>query len=311
MAWNNRSVLEKADLTLSELTAENGVLQPKAAQKFMRLIIEQGVLLKQVTAKPMSAPKEPVHKIGLSQRVLRPGRESTALTEAERAMPDFGHVELDAKLFKGQVNLSDEVLEDNIERGEFRQTLMTLIAEAVARDMEDLVINGDAASPDPFLSTMNGVLAQTQSHVVDAAGARVSKDLLHDVIKSVPSRYRRDKRSMRLFTSADAELDYRQTLAERATAVGDKFLEGDTPVMFSAVPLVGVPLFPENLGPAADQTSVLLCNPKNIHLGMWRRIKMEQARDIERGVLKVVVTLRFDAVYLEEEATAKIVGVQL
>jgi hypothetical protein len=51
--------------------------------------------------------------------------------------PDLSFLELDAKLFKAEVYLSEEVLEDNIERGELRQNILEMIAEAAGRDMEE------------------------------------------------------------------------------------------------------------------------------------------------------------------------------
>ncbi|MDM7916707.1 MAG: phage major capsid protein, partial [Candidatus Eisenbacteria bacterium] len=121
----------------------------------------------------------------------------------------------------------------------------------------------------------------------------------------------RDKKAMRFLTSVDADLDYRNSLAERATAVGDKFLEGDTPVLYSGVPVQPIPLFPENLGAGSDQTVVLLCNPKNIQVGIWRQIRIESAREISEGTLKIVATLRFDAKFAEEPGVAKAINVQL
>ncbi|MEY4225950.1 MAG: hypothetical protein RL190_707, partial [Actinomycetota bacterium] len=207
--------------------------------------------------------------------------------------------------------LSDEVLEDSIERGELRQTIMEMMAEAISRDMEDVLINGDTLSADPFLAVMDGVLKQATSNVVDAGGNPISKNLLRDVLKTVPSEHLRDKKAMRFLTSVDADLDYRNTLAERATAVGDRLLEGDTPVLYSGVPLQPIPLFPETLGATGDQTSLLLCNPKNIHVGIWRNIRIESARDISEGTLKIVATLRFDVKFAEEPGVAKAINVQL
>ena len=308
---SNRSILEKADLALADLTAGGGLLQPAQAQKFMRLLIKQSVLLQLATVVPMASPKQQISKIKFGARVLRPGQEGTALGAVDRVKPDLSDVELDAKLFKAEVRLSDEVLEDSIERGELRQTIMEMLADAIARDMEDVAINGDTASVDPFLATMDGVLKQATSHVVDAAGAPISKDLLLDLVKTLPSEYLRDKSAMRYLTSVDADLDYRNTLAERATAVGDKFLEGDAPVLYSGVPVQPIPLFPENLGAGSDQTVILLCNPKNIHVGIWRQIRIESARDISEGTLKIVATLRFDVKFAEETGVAKAINVQL
>jgi len=259
----------------------------------------------------MASPKQQISKIKFGSRILRPGQEATALAVGDRAKPDLSSVELDAKLFKAEVRLSDETLEDSIERGELRQTIMEMIAEAISRDMEEIVVSGDTASADPFLATLDGVVKQATSHVVDAAGAHISKNLLSDMLKTLPSEHLRDKKAMAFLTSVDADLDYRNGLAERATAVGDKFLEGDTPVLYSGVPVQPVPLFPENLGAGNDQTVILLCNPKNIQVGIWRQIRIESAREISEGTLKIVATLRFDVKFAEEPGVAKAINVQL
>jgi len=308
---DNRTILEKADLALADLTAGGGILKPAQAQKFMRLLIKQSTLLQLATVVPMASPKQQISKIKFGSRILRPGQEATALTQAQRATPDLSQVELDAKLFKAEVRLSDEVLEDSIERGELRQTIMEMMADAISRDMEEVVVNGDVASTDPFLATLDGVLKQATSNVVDAAGAAISKELLRDLIKTLPSEHLRDKSAMRYLTSVDADLDYRNSLAERATAVGDKFLEGEAPVLYSGVPLQSIPLFPENLGTAQDRTAILLCNPKNIQVGIWRQIRVESDRDISEGTLRIVATLRFDVKYAEEAGVAKAINVQL
>ena len=171
---DNRTILEKADLALADLTAGGGILKPAQAQKFMRLLIKQSVLMQQATVVPMASPKQQISKIKFGTRILRPGQEATALPAGQRAAPDLSQVELDAKLFKAEVRLSDEVLEDSIERGELRQTIMEMLADAIARDMEDVAINGDTASVDPFLATMDGILKQATSNVVDAAGTPIT-----------------------------------------------------------------------------------------------------------------------------------------
>ncbi|MDP1826646.1 MAG: phage major capsid protein [Archangium sp.] len=308
---SNRTLLEKADLALADLTAGGGILLPAQAQKFMRLLIKQSVLMQLATVVPMASPKHQLSKIKFGSRILRPGQEATALAPADRARPDLSFLELDARLFKAEVHLSDEVLEDNIERGELRQTILEMIAEAAGRDMEEVIINGDTASADPFLATMDGLLKQTTSHLVDAAATGINKNLLRDLLKSLPSEYLRDKKQMTYLTSVDAELDYRNTLADRATVGGDRFIEEDTPALYSGVPVKPVPLFPENLGPANNRTVALLCNPKNVHVGIWRQIRLESFRDVSAGVLRVVATLRFDAKFAEEPGVAKLINIQL
>jgi HK97 family phage major capsid protein len=189
---NNRTILEKADLALSDLVAGGGLLKPVQAKQFLQMITKESTLLKQVTAVPMKAPKQEIPYIGFKERILRPRQESVALTQAQRVKPEFSMVELDAKPFIGEVHLSDEQLEDNIEGDNLRQTVLRLIAQRVALDMEDIAINGDVLSTDPTLATMDGLLVQARSHVVDAAGAPLSNDLLHDLLRVMPQEYRRN-----------------------------------------------------------------------------------------------------------------------
>jgi hypothetical protein len=114
---------------------------------------------------------------------------------------------------------------------------------------------------------------------------------------------------MWIFTSVDSEIDYRDALADRGTVLGDRFLEQTAPVMYSGIRLQAVPVFPENLGAGTNETEMLLTDPKNINVGIWRRIKIETDKDISEGVLKIVATMRMDVKYAEETAVVKAVGV--
>ncbi|MCG8424390.1 MAG: phage major capsid protein [Proteobacteria bacterium] len=309
LIFENRTLLEKADLSLSDLLTDGGLLQPAQAKKFIRLLIKESVILKMATVVPMGSPKQEIEKIRFAGRVLRAGQEGVALTEPERSKPDLGRVELDAKLFKAEVRLSNEVLEDSIERAALRQTIMQIMAEAIGRDAEEVVVNGDTTSPDPFLAQFDGILKQATSNVVDAAGVPTNKSIFKDMLKSMPSEFLRNRRQLRLLTSIDSEIDYRDSLSERATTGGDKYLESDVPVMYSGVPVQGVPLFPENLGPGTDATNMLLTDPKNVNIGIWRKIRIETDKDISAGQLIIVATLRMDTKYAEETAVVKAINV--
>jgi hypothetical protein len=129
------------------------------------------------------------------------------------------------------------------------------------------------------------------------------------MLRSLPSEYLRDKKAMNFLASVDGELEYRNSLAERATVGGDKFLESDAPILYSGVPITPVPLFPDSLGATGNQTTILLTNPKNIHVGIWRQIRLETFRDVSAGVLRVVATIRFDVQLADELGVAKLINV--
>jgi Phage capsid family len=310
MGLSNRSLLQKADLALADLTAGGGILLPAQAKKFIRLLIKQSVLMQMATVVPMAAPKQQIPKTKFGSRIMRPGQEGVALAVTDRAKPDLSYVELDSVLLKAEVNLTDEVLEDNIERGELRQTILEMIAERAAVDAEELFIQGDITNAtDPYLALLNGLLVQAKSHVVDAGNQPLGKNLLHDLLKTIPSEYLRNKKLMKFLTSVDNDLNYRNTLADRATIGGDKFLTEDTPVLYSGVPVTPIPLFPENMGAGSNTTDIILADPKNIFIGIWRQIRIEWDRKITTGTLRIVCTMRVDVKYADENGIAKAINV--
>lgn len=309
---SNETLIQKADAALSDLTSGGGLLVPAQAMNFLRILINEAVVLKQATVKGMKSPKELIEKIRFGSRILRPGTESTALSQADRAKPDLSKVELDAKLFKAEVRLNNEVLEDSIERGQLRQTIMQLMAERIAVDMDELLINGDTASGDVYLASMDGLLKQITSNVVDQADGHANRTLWKNMLRAMPTEFLRNKKALRFFTSIDGEIDYRDALADRATPnVGDKFVMEDAPAMYSGVGVQGVPLFPENVGTSSHCTNAVLMDPKNLHVGIWRDIRVETDKLVSEGVLIIVATMRFDSKLAEEPATVKAVNVNV
>lgn len=312
---DNRTILQKADLALADITGNNGVLLPAQAQSFIRLLIKQSKILGMATVTPLKSEKQIINKIRFGSRILRAGREGKALPDSDRTKPNFTNVEHDAQLFKAEVRITDEALEDNIEGEALKNTILTLMAEAVSRDMEEVIVQGDTTSSDTFLASFDGILKLATSNTVGGGTVALAKGVLRDMIKAMPSEYLRDKSRLRYLTSVDAEIDYRDSLADRVTALGDAALGATAAsamtVGYSGIPLEDVPLFPENLGGGSNTTNVLLLDPKNIDVGIWRNIKIETDRDISEGVVKVVATVRFDALYQEETAVVKATAVKV
>jgi len=310
---DNRTLLEKADLALSDLTGTAGAMVPAQAKKFIRLLIRQSEILGMAQVKPMASFKQRLEKVRFGSRILRAGTEATALSAGDRSKVDLSQVELDAQLFKAQVDLNNEVLEDSIEQRMLLQTTMDIMGDAVSRDMDEVIINGDTSSGDTFLAKFDGMLAAATSNVVALGPTSLDTPVLKAMLKTMPKEFIRNKKKLRYLTAMDAETDYRDTLSERATVAGDKFLLNDAPVMYSGVPIQDVPMFPEdlNLHGGSNETNVILTDPKNICVGVWRKIQVETDKDVESGVLKVVTTMRFDFKYVHEPAVVKATGITL
>jgi hypothetical protein len=140
-------------------------------------------------------------------------------------------------------------------------------------------------------------LIQSTSNVVDLAGAAVSKDTWKQGLQAMPDQYLRNRAAMRHFLSVDNEIAYRDSLANRETAMGDAQIQGVSPVFG-----FGVALDAASLMPAAN---ALTCNPLNMIFGIQRDIHIETDKDITARVYIIVLTMRMDFKFEEEEAVVK------
>lgn len=305
MSTENRTLLRKAELAVSDFAA-GGLLQPAQADQFIRLAIKQPVLLKLCTVTPMKNYKEERDKMRFASRVLRAGTEATGLPSAAWAKPALGMFTLDAQLFKAEVRLSDEVLEDQIERGTFRETLMQELSKAIGRDMEWVAVNGDTTSSDPVLAKLDGALKQATTWVVNASGAKASKTLWRDMLRTMPDEFA-EAGQMAYFTNRQARIDYKDSLADRATGLGDSMIQQSNVAKYADMDIYAVPEFPVD---GSSNTQALLCDPENLHLGVLRQIRLKVDEDISSGVVIIVCTVRFDVKWAESTAVVKAINVK-
>lgn len=302
MPKNNRSIVEKADLAVANLQASGGYLNPEQSNTFIRMLIDQPTLLNQIRSVPMNSPQMEINKIGFTNRILRAAPTAgTAMNPADRAAPTTDQLTLTSKKVMAEVHIPYDVLEDNIERGRLEDTIMALLTERVSTDIEELIIAGGTDPSDSYLSLVDGIFTLSTSNVLDfsdGSGA-INKSVFKSGIISMPNKYLRKRDAMSFFVSPNAELEYADSLADRETMLGDNNINRK---MFNMA--YGVPVKPVSLMP---DSQYLFTFPKNIIFGVQRDIMIESDRDIRTQVLIVVVTMRMDLAYEEEQAvvTAK------
>jgi hypothetical protein len=308
---SNRSILEKADLAVADLISSGGYLPEAVAKEFLEIAVKESVAMGLMTVKPMKSHDERIDSMRFAGRVLYPGYEATALPVGHRSKPNLYKATLQAKLFKAEIRLNKEVLEDNIEGKNFQKSIVRSVGKAISRDLEDVIFNGDTASADVTLAVLDGLRKQATTNVVNASSSKTTKTVLKDTLKALPTEFLKDRRALKYFTSIDSETDYRDSLADRATAVGDRFLLEGVPATYTGIPMLGVPVLPENLGSPAQHTEMLLADPKNAHVGFWRQIEWESDKDIVAGELIIVVSLRMDVKWAFEPAVVKTQNVKV
>ena len=309
---SNGSLLRKADLAIADLATNGGELNPEQGAAFIRKLIKQPTLIRVCRVVEMVAPKRKINKIGFGTRILRAATSALALTQSQRSKPTTEQIELDTKEQIAEVRIPYDVMEDNIERASvanneaantgpagLRQTIIDLIAERAALDMEELMLLSDTAytSGDPddqaYMSQFDGWIknATTNGNVYDAANASISKAVFKQGLKTLPSQYQRNKAALNHFVSVNNETEYRDTLADRGTALGDQMTQGTSSAYAYGSPIVPVALMPEAKG--------LYTDPLNLIFGIQRQVSMEFDKDITARVYIIVLTARV-AVQIEE-----------
>lgn len=304
----NQELLKKADLALSELASGGGLLSPDQTDAFIRTIIDQPTILNSARVVTMNAPTRKINKIGFGSRIMKKAVSSTWLADTDRSKPDLSQITLNTKEVIAEVHLPYEVLEDNIERGSINaamgqsgggitDTIVQLIAERAALDLEELAVLGDSASGDPYLALVNGYLKLATAHVVSAGSATISKDLIKAGVKAMPDKYLRNRAGLVHYFSVDNETEYRDTYANRQTALGDSLLQGLGDVYAFGSKVIGAPMMPAAQG--------LFTNPFNLLFGIQRQVTMEFDKDIRARTYIIVLTARVDVQIEETDAVVK------
>ena len=321
----NKDLIKKADWAVADLST-GGALNPEQADQFIRKLVHVApTIFRDARVVRMNAPTRNINKIGFASRIMHAaGAETTevgGLALADRAKPTTEQVVLNTSEAMAEVHLPYDVIEDNIERGSIddnlaggpeagsgmsldgiKDTIMTLIAERAAIDLEELALLGDTASGDAYLALQDGWLKLAGVvNTVDAGAATVSKNLFKAGLKTMPDQYLRNLASLRHYLSMDNVIEYRDTLANRETAVGDAHITGTGPLFGFGVPVSAALQMPNTQG--------MLTNPLNLIWGIQRKVTMEVDKDIRARTFIIVVHCRVAVEIEEDEAVVKYINI--
>lgn len=303
-------VVEKADIDATALP--NSILNAQQANRFIDLVVDQSALLRLVRVVKIDHPTGEINKLDLGSIVSEgAGTTTTATTHT----PTESVVTYTSVKYRSAFDLSTDFVEDNIEGGTVRDTLLNMFTKRIGTDAElaaiegdDSLATGDAQTQENNLLGVNDgwkvILAAKvpAAQKVDAAGAASSRKLFYDMKRKIQRRYRIARPDYRWLLPPSVwdkwELDEGESTpaagSEAAAATRQAGTVGRRPF---GIPQVEVPLMPEDLtyGTAVTDGSEMWLSPLlNFLWFIQRDITIEWDRIPRQDKWEVTIHWRAD-----------------
>jgi hypothetical protein len=196
-------------------------------------------------------------------------------------------------------DISLNFLEENVEQGAAEAKLNTAFATQFGNDILDLAMQGNEGSADPFESINDGWLALALADVLankaDITGLTDPKAILKALIIAHPTKYRRNPAELVFLVSPEMELEYRGSLGERATAMGDAYLAESRRSYYQGIEVYPMPFMTGAIG------NPILTTWKNLVIGFGRQMRQDRLAVPRRRVMEYTITAKFDVNYAVSE----------
>ena len=251
----NQLLLRKAVYASSDLTEYAGKMGRTQADYFIDMTVNESVMLKSGLSRTVRRDHRQgrINRIKFGEAVTYGAEEGVEVTRTVK--PTSSYLDYTTRKLTSAIDMNTETLELNVEGEAHEQTIAQGLATRMAHDFENVAINGDTvayaadgSANGLLLRTMDGWFKQSAAGlIVDAEGTNISKVLLGQMIRTMPTYYLQRLNELRFYVSPGIYQDYRDQLASRSTPVGDDALMGNGPMTYGGIPIVLVPLIPQNL----------------------------------------------------------------
>lgn len=291
----------------------NSVLSRQQADRFIDLVVDETVLMKEVRVVRIDHQKGEINKLDLGN-IVTEGAHTTS--RATTHVPTERILTYDTEKYRSAFDLKTDFTEDNIEKAGIRDRLLGMFSKRIAIDIElaaiqgdDALTTGDAATPENNLLGVNNGFQKILETIVpagqkiDAAGAAPSKRLYYEMKRRVPSRYRAAKPDYVWIVPSGPADKWSLDWSDRETAGGDSAmgfnnLKSRLQPGPWGIPMLEVPLMPEDL-PYGTQGktdgSQIYCTPlKNLVYFVQRDITIEWDRQPRQDMWEVTIHFRVD-----------------
>jgi len=271
-----------------------GLLNPEQSARFLDYMFDATVIGKVARTVRMRADTTEIDRMSVGEKLMKLASEGDNTNQANSAVT-FSKISLTTKKLRMDWELSTESLEDNIEGADLEDHIARLMATQAGNDIEDVILNGDTSlSSDLLYKSFDGIVkkAKASAHVVDAAGATVSREVFNKALKALPRKYKQRRGDLRFLAGSNLIQDflYANSIGTNQTIPSDiasSVIRGGVaplggpagyvaPFAFG-IPIVEVPLLKEtqtgtHTGASGDHGDVHLTFPNNVVIGIKRDV---------------------------------------
>lgn len=267
-----------------------GLLNPKQRKEFVTNVVDESRFVKEFgRVVTMAAPIEEIDRLNLGERVMHHAQEQVEPGDDKLVQITSDKITLSTQEYIIIWNESDRIAEDTIEGEGTNRTIAEMIAAQAGNDMEDYALDSDMTSSDASLNKQEGFLRLIQlqapgSHYVTATGT-FGTSVANKMIKAMPTKYRGNRYGdLRFAVSMNQLQNYRNTIAQRETMLGDDQLQSSMVPLIFGIKVIGIPRLDDNLA--------LLTFTNNFIVGFHRDIRRESERKPRKRHTEWTITLR-------------------
>jgi len=287
MANSPKKVLEKIG---TQDFQGGGLLNPKQRKEFITNVVDESRFVQEFgRIVQMAAPVEQIDRLNLGERVLHHAQEEVSPGDDKLVQITSDKIEISTQEYMIIWNESDRIAEDTIEGDGTNRTIAEMIAAQAGNDLEDFALESDSTSADVDLNKQEGFLRLIQlqtpgSNYVTSSG-NFGTTVANNMIKAMPTKYRGTRYSdLRFAVSMNQMQNYRNTISQRETMLGDSQLQSSSLIKVFGIPVVGIPRLDDNL--------CFLTFRQNFIVGYHRDIRRESERNPRRRRTEWTISLR-------------------
>jgi hypothetical protein len=294
------------------------LIQPKEAERLIDYIIDESKLWKLARVVPLEKRDEWLREIRLTNGMLRP---STCGHCDDTVDVEGVNKQWNAKWMDAVAIICDDMLKTNLEGEDLEEHVLRMVAEQIGNELELIALMASTALNytnamvnNAAMQLFDGWYEQLKaSHVIDANlavdGRCLSICKFGEMMKQMPTKYRKNKEKLRYFQPSDMFQDYLDILAHRGTPLGDAIITGKMPAAYGVTGIEDVPLMPTNMTncisgsiQAANGTFMFLTDPKNLGLGIHLEMKYERERQACNHRTLHIYTIAADFMVINTDA---------